>query len=778
MSKIFKKIFVGIIGISLILFILIIGILWNFSNNIPDYKFLKSYKPPVSSKVYSANGELVSDFSKEKRIFVPYSSIPQNVINAFLSAEDKNFFSHPGVDAKGVLRAVFNNINNIMTSKRLEGASTITQQVAKNFLLTNEVSINRKIKEAILAFRIERALSKERILELYLNQIYLGSGAYGVAAASLEYFDKSIKELNYIEAAMLAALPKAPSKYNPYRNIELAKFRRDLVLKNLFENNFINFTEYKDFKSQKIQLNKPKKVFLEDAQYYIEDVRKKVIETLSYEKVYKQGFNINTPINLKLQKIATESLREGLVDYDRRKGWRGPINNKKLNNKWSENLDEYEIEKSINWKIAIVKKIDKFSAEIETRDKKKGIINYKDITWTKKEFDNLFKIGDIIYVKQISNKNFSLQQIPKINGGIVVMDPFTGRVMAISGGFSFKSSEFNRASQALRQPGSAFKPFVYALALENNYTPSSLVLDAPLVLDQGSDLKMWKPENYGKKFYGPSTLRVGLEKSRNLMTVRIAQKIGVKNLTKFSKDLGIYDNPEELLSISLGSAETTLLKLTSAYSAFVNGGRLVSPILIDRIQDSEGNTILNNEKRKCSNCLKISFTGSEYPNINNPYKQVFSPQTAYQITSLLEGVIKRGTGKKLRDLNLNLAGKTGTTNENTDTWFIGFTSNLVIGVYVGMDNPQPLGKFETGSKTALPIFKKFIKEAVKKSDARPFKVSKGITMMVIDPLTGQKAKFSSTETILEAYKSKNVVEGKILYSNNDRLGANNILRFY
>ena len=665
-----------------------------------------------------------------------------------------------------------------MTSKRLEGASTITQQVAKNFLLTNEVSINRKIKEAILAFRIERALSKERILELYLNQIYLGSGAYGVAAASLEYFDKSIKELNYIEAAMLAALPKAPSKYNPYRNTELAKFRRDLVLKNLFENNFINFTEYNDFKSQKIELNKPKKVFLEDAQYYIEDVRKKVIETLSYEKVYKQGFNINTPINLKLQKIATESLREGLVDYDRRKGWRGPINNKKLNNKWTENLDEYEIEKSINWKIAIVKKINKFSAEIETRDKKKGIINYKDITWTKKEFDNLFKIGDIIYVKQISNKNFSLQQIPKINGGIVVMDPFTGRVIAISGGFSFKSSEFNRASQALRQPGSAFKPFVYALALENNYTPSSLVLDAPLVLDQGSDLKMWKPENYGKKFYGPSTLRVGLEKSRNLMTVRIAQKIGVKNLTKFSKDLGIYDNPEELLSISLGSAETTLLKLTSAYSAFVNGGRLVSPILIDRIQDSEGNTILNNEKRKCSNCLKISFTGSEYPNINNPYKQVFSPQTAYQITSLLEGVIKRGTGKKLRDLNLNLAGKTGTTNENTDTWFIGFTSNLVIGVYVGMDNPQPLGKFETGSKTALPIFKKFVKEAVKKSDARPFKVSKGITMMVIDPLTGQKAKFSSTKTILEAYKSKNVVEGKILYSNNDRLGANNILRFY
>ena len=778
MSKIFKKIFIGIVGISLISFVLIMGILWNFSNNIPDYKFLKNYKPPVSSKVYSGDGELVSDFSEQKRIFIPFSSIPQNVINSFLSAEDKNFFSHPGVDAKGVLRAIINNITNILTSKRLEGASTITQQVAKNFLLTNEVSINRKIKEAILAFRIERALTKERILELYLNQIYLGSGAYGVAAASLEYFDKSIKELNYIEAAMLAALPKAPSKYNPYRNPDLAKFRRDLVLKNLLENDFISSTQYENFKSQKIQLKKAKKVFLEDAQYYIEDVRKNVIEKLTYEKVYKQGFNINTPINLKLQKIATLSLREGLIEYDKRKGWRGPIKNIKLDNSWSKNLDEYKLENSINWKIAIVKRINKFSAEIETTDKTKGIIKYQDITWTKKDFHELLRVGDIIYVKQISENNFSLKQLPKINGGIVVMDPYTGRVMAISGGFSFKNSEFNRASQAFRQPGSAFKPFVYALALENNFTPSSLVLDAPLVLDQGSDLKMWKPENYGKKFYGPSTLRVGLEKSRNLMTVRIAQKLGIKNLAKFSKDLGIYDDPDELLSISLGSAETTLLRLTSAYSTFINGGKLVTPILIDRVQDSEGNTILNNEKRICSNCDMISFTGSGFPEIKDTYDQVFSSQTAYQITSLLEGVIKRGTGKKLKDLNLNLAGKTGTTNENTDTWFIGFTSNLVIGVYVGLDNPEPLGKFETGSKTALPIFKKFIQSAVKKSDARPFKVSKGITMMVVDPLTGQKAKFTSRDTILEAYKSKNVVDGNILYTNNNRLDSNNILKFY
>ena len=778
MNKFFKQILVGISSFFLLISIFVLGILWNFSNNIPDYKFLKSYKPPVSSKVYSGNGDLVADFSTEKRVFVPYSSIPQNVINAFLSAEDKNFFSHPGVDAKGVLRATINNIQNILTSKRLEGASTITQQVAKNFLLTNEVSLNRKIKEAILAFRIERALTKERIIELYLNQIYLGSGAYGVAAASLEYFDKSIKELNYEEAALLAALPKAPSKYNPYKNIELAKFRRNLVLKNLLENDFIDKKKYEILKNKEIILKKNKKIFLEDAQFYIEDVRKNIIEKLSYEKVYKQGFNINTPINLELQKIATDVLRKGLISYDKRKGWHGVLENKKNDSNWSKDLNNHQLEKSFNWKIAIIKKIRQFSVEIELSDKSDGIIEYKDISWTKKEFNDLFKVGDLIYVQNIRDNKYAIKQIPKINGGIVVMDPYTGRVLALSGGFSFKNSEFNRATQALRQPGSAFKPFVYALALENNYTPSSLILDAPLVLDQGSDLKMWKPENYGKKFYGPSTLRIGLEKSRNLMTVRIAQNLGISKITNFSKQLGIYDNPEELLSLSLGSAETTLLKLTSAYCAFVNGGKLVEPIIIDRVQDSEGNTIVNNEKRLCKNCNQISFTSKDYPIIDDQYKQVFSPQTAYQITSLLEGAVQRGTGKKLKKLKLNLAGKTGTTNDNTDTWFIGYTSNLVIGVYVGMDNPKPLGKFETGSKVALPIFEDFVKKAVKKSDARPFKVAEGITMMVVDSVSGQKAKFSSEDTIIEAYKNKNIVDGKVLYLNNNRLDSNNILKFY
>ncbi len=778
MHKFLKNFLLISMSIVLLTGVLIVGVLWTYSNDIPDYKFLKNYKPPVSSKVYSGKGELVADFSKEKRVFVPYSSIPKNVINAFLSAEDKNFFSHPGVDAKGVLRAFVNNISNIISSKRLEGASTITQQVAKNFLLTNEISINRKIKEAILAFRIERALSKERILELYLNQIYLGSGAYGVAAASLEYFDKSIRDLNYSEASLLAALPKAPSKYNPYRNIEVAKFRRNLVLKNLFDNNYITSEWYDKLKNKEIILSKNKKIYLEDAQYFIEDVRKNVIENFSYNKVYKQGFNINTPINLEFQKIATNSLRDGLISYDQRKGWRGPLTNKIYDSNWNKDLKKFHLEKSIGWTLAIVKNINKFSAEIETRDKIEGVIEYKDITWTKKEFKNLLKPGDVIYVKKKNDKKFSLQQLPKINGGIVVMDPYTGRVLALSGGFSFKKSEFNRATQANRQPGSAFKPFVYALALENNYTPTSLVLDAPLVLDQGDDLKMWKPENYGKKFYGPSTLRTGLEKSRNLMTVRIAQNLGIEKIINFSKDLKIYENPEELLSISLGSAETTLINLTSAYSAFVNGGKLVEPILIDRIQDSEGNTIYNNNMRQCIDCNQISYLSNDYPNIKNNYKQIFSPATAYQITSILEGVVQRGTGKKLRDLKLNIAGKTGTTNKNTDTWFIGFTSNLLVGVYVGSDNPLPLGKYETGSKTALPIFKDFIKQAVTKSDARPFKAAEDTIMMVVDPKTGQKAKFSSKNTIIEVFKKENVINGKVLYLNTDRLDSNNILKFY
>ena len=779
MSKIIKKILIFLCSCFLLISFSILALLWGFSNNLPNYKFLKSYKPPVSSKVYSGEGELVSDFSSEKRIFVPYNAIPKKVINAFLSAEDKNFFSHPGVDAKGILRAIINNISNVISSKRLEGASTITQQVAKNFLLTNEVSLNRKLKEVILAFRIERALTKERILELYLNQIYLGEGTYGVASASLGYFDKSINELNYVEAALLAALPKAPSKYNPYKNIHLSKFRRDLVLNNLLDNGYINKKDYEQFIKDKIILKKRKKIFLEDTRYYVEDIRKSIVNQFGFDKVYKQGFNIKTPLNLNLQNIATNSLRQGLIIYDKRKGWRGSLTNKKISKDWSKDLKEFRLEKSINWQLAIVKKINQFSIEIQTEEKIDGKINYQSISWTKKEFKELVKVGDVIYVKKLNKNIYELKQLPKVNGAIVVMDPFTGRVVALSGGFSFKKSEFNRASQALRQPGSAFKPFIYALALENDYSPSTLILDAPLVLEQGSDLKMWKPENYGKKFYGPSTLRMGLEKSRNLMTVRIAREIGVKKIVNFSKQLGIYDNPSELLSISLGSTETTLLKLTSAYCSFVNGGKLVKPILIDRIQDSEGNTIFNTETRKCNNCDQISFLSNQVPEISDNFIQIFSPETAYQMTSFLEGVIQRGTGRKLKDLNLDIAGKTGTTNKNTDTWFVGFTSKLVIGVYVGLDEPKTLGRYETGAKTAMPIFKDFVKKVIKKKDAKPFKVADNITLMVIDRFTGKKANSISKETLVEAFKKDKInIKANQNLDINNRLKNNNILKFY
>ena len=779
MSKFIKKLLIALTLFSLVGLILIFSVLWVYSNKLPDYKFLKNYKPPVSSKVYSGNGVLISDFSSEKRIFVPYNSIPEKIINSFLSSEDKNFFKHPGVDAKGVIRAIKNNIFNLLQSNRLEGASTITQQVAKNFLLSNEVSLDRKIKEAILAFRIERVLSKERILELYLNQIYLGEGSYGIASASLRYFDKPIGELNYSESALLAALPKAPSKYNPYKNKELATYRRNLVIKNLYENTYISKEKYDELTNSEIILKKRKRIFLEDTRYFVEDIRKKVIQDYGYEKVHKQGFNIKSPINLELQNIASASLRKGLLEYDKRKGWRGSLDNRG-NKDWNKNLDKFNLEKTIGWEIAIVKKIDKFETVIQTSNKENGIISYEDINWTRKNFEQIFKINDLIYVEKITDGMFSLRQLPDVNGGIVVMDPYSGRVLAMSGGFSFKKSEFNRVSQAKRQPGSAFKPFIYALALENNYTPSSLILDAPIVLDQGEDLKMWKPENYGKKFYGLSTLRTGVEKSRNLMTVRISQDLGIDKIINFSKKLNIYDNPDELLSVSLGSAETTLINITSAYCSFVNGGKLVTPIIIDRIQDSEGNTIFNNEKRFCENCDIISFEGNSRPIIKNNFKQIFSPQTAYQMTSILEGAIQRGTGKGLRDLNLQLAGKTGTTNNNTDTWFIGFTSNLVVGVYVGHDNPKRLGKYETGSKTALPIFKEFIKNAVNNYEARPFKIAKGIKMIVIDADTGKKADFGSKKTIIESYK-KEKIENQIFISNDkynsDKL-KKNILKFY
>ena len=745
--------------------------LWYFSIGLPDYKKLSNYQPPISSRVYSDDGKLIAEYAVEKRLFIPFESIPKKVINSFLSAEDKNFFKHPGIDAKGILRALIRNLSNLSKNKRLEGASTITQQVAKNFLLNNEVSLNRKIKEAILAFRIERAYSKERILELYLNQIYLGQGTYGIAAASLEYFDKSVKDLNYAEAALLAALPKAPSKYDPFKYYDVAKFRRNLVLKNLKDNDYISKKELNDFKNSEIKLKRRKIEIVNEANSYTEEVRRSIKNMYGFKTLYYEGLSVRTPLNIDYQIQAINSLRKGIEAYDRRQGWRGPILNKLRDSNWKKKIDNLRLDPTLNWDKAEILEIKDNRINFKTLKGTTGHLSSQNIKWAisnKKTISDIFKIGDVIFVKKQNNK-WNLKQYPKVNGGIVVINPYTGHVKALVGGFNFKSSEFNRVTQAKRQPGSAFKPIVYAAALENGYSPNSIVLDAPFVESQGIGLKDWKPENYGKKFYGPSTLRKGVEYSRNLMTVRIAKSLGLDKILELSDKLEIYNDIPELLSVSLGSVETSLLNLTSAYGTFVNGGKKISPNLISRIQDRRGKTIFKLNNKKCIGCDKFSIDSVNYPTIKYENERVFSEETAYQITSILEGVVKRGTGKKLRDLKVPIAGKTGTTNNNFDAWFIGFTSNLVIGVYVGFDNPKTLGKYETGSKAALPIFKDFVKNALYKEDFREFNIPEGIYLTSLNYNTGLKSPLGDKNTIIEALKSQDVNKIK----NNKLISINN-----
>ena len=758
--------------------------LWYFSIGLPDYKKLSNYQPPISSRVYSDDGKLIAEYAIQKRLFVPYESIPEIVINAFLSAEDKNFFSHPGIDAKGILRATIKNLKNISQNKRLEGASTITQQVAKNFLLTNEVSIKRKIKEAILAFRIERAYSKERILELYLNQIYLGQGTYGIAAASLEYFDKSIKELNYSDAALLAALPKAPSKYDPYKYPKVGKFRRNLVLQNLLENNFISKEQFKKFKNSELNLKRRKIEIVNEANSYTEEVRRSVNENFGFEKLYSQGLSIKTPLNIKYQKVAINSLRNGIEKYDKRHGWRGPITNKIKNKNWKKKLENLKLDPTLNWKFAEIISVTNNEIKINILEDKENIseiIDFNKAKWTlkKKNATSVHSVGDIIFVKKIKNV-WNIKQYPRVNGGIVAINPFTGDVKALVGGFNFKSSEFNRVTQAKRQPGSAFKPIVYAAALENGFSPNSIILDAPFVESQGIGLKNWKPENYGKKFYGPTTLRKGIEYSRNLMTIRIAKILGLDKILNLSKKLDIYEDIPELLSVSLGAAETTLLNLTSAYATFINGGMKIKPTLISRIQDRRGKTILQVKNRECVGCDKFFNQASLYPEIKNTNSRVISEETAYQMTSILKGTVERGTAKKLKSLNVPLAGKTGTTNNNFDAWFIGFSSNLVIGVYIGFDNPKTLGKFETGSKAALPIFKEFIENALYKDDFKEFQIPNNIFLTSLNYDTGLKTTSKDKSIIIEALKQKDInnINNNNLISVNDRDTIVKFRQFY
>ena len=769
-----------------IVLLFIFSTLWYFSVGLPDYKKLSNYQPPISSRVYSEDNKLIAEYALEKRLFIPYESIPDKVVNAFLSAEDKNFFSHPGIDAKGILRALIKNIKNITQNKRLEGASTITQQVAKNFLLTNEISIKRKVKEAILAFRIERAYTKERILELYLNQIYLGQGTYGIVAASLEYFDKSIKDLNYSESALLAALPKAPSKYNPYKYPEVAKFRRDLVLENLEENNFISKKELNEFKASKLSLKRRKIVIINEANSYTEEVRRKVKDIYGFEKLYSQGLSISTPLRINYQIQALKSLRKGIEDYDRRQGWRGPLTNKIKNKNWKKIISKYKLDPTLDWHFAEISSLENNKIQFEIIGKKKEIIKgtlvSNNIKWTipkNKKIHNIHEIGDIVFVKK-NNGSWQLKQYPRVNGGIVALDPFSGDVLALVGGFNFKTSEFNRVTQAKRQPGSAFKPIVYAAALEKGFAPNSIILDAPFVESQGVGLKNWKPENYGKKFYGPSTFRKGIEYSRNLMTVRIAKILGIEEILNLSKKLNIYQEIPELLSVSLGSAETTLINLTSSYAPFVNGGLKVNPNLISRIQDRRGQTIFQKQNRKCVGCDKFINEETELPKIENSNEKVISEETAYQMTSILQGAVTRGTAKKLRSLDVPLAGKTGTTNDNYDAWFIGFSSNLVIGVYIGFDNPKSLGKFETGSKAALPIFKDFVEKALYKEDFKEFQIPKNIYLTSLNYDTGIKSASGEKNVIIEALKFEDInnIDNNNLISTNGRDKMIKFRQFY
>ena len=759
-----------IIAIILSLFFIAFSAIWYFSSGLPDYKKLESYEPPVSSRVYANNGTLIAEYAIEKRLFIPYDSIPNPVINAFLSAEDKNFFNHPGIDPKGIARAIVNNFKNIVDNKRLEGASTITQQVAKNFLLTNEVSLRRKIKEAILAFRIEKAYTKKKILELYLNQIYLGEGTYGIAAASLEYFDKSVKELNYSEAALLAALPKAPSKYNPFRYYDEAKLRRNLVLQNLNENSFISDSDLEKFKKEEINLKKRKIKLLKEANYYTEEIRRVIKKNYGFDKLYAEGLSIKSALDVDYQLHALSALRSGIESYDRRHGWRGAILNTKLEKNWQKKLKEKKIDPSLGWKFAEITNVNESEITFKIINKEqKGKIQKNNLKWAvKKTIYNSFKINDVIYVSKNSKKNWELKQYPEVNGAIIVIDPYNGKVKALVGGFSFESSEFNRTTQAKRQPGSAFKPFVYATALENNFSPNSIVLDAPFITEQGVGLKNWKPENYGKEFYGPTTLRKGIEYSRNLMTVRIAQDVGIKKILKLSQDLNIYKEIPELLSVSLGSAETTLLQITNAYATFINGGKKVNPVLIERIQDRRGKTIYNSDNRECIGCDRYSESETMIPLIKNNFQQIISKETAYQILSMLEGTIQRGTGKRLKDLKVPLAGKTGTTNDNYDAWFIGSTSKLVVGVYIGFDDPKTLGRNETGAKAALPIFKNFIKQALYKNDFKPFLSPEEIFFSAIYYNTGENENFSNPKSIVEAFKLSDINRMK-----NNNLDKNN-----
>ena len=755
-------------------------VLYHFGRDLPDYQQLAHYEPPTVTRVHAGDGSLLAEYAREKRVFMPVAAIPKRVIQAFLAAEDKTFYRHSGVDLPGILRAVVTNVVNYTTNRRPVGASTITQQVAKNFLLSNELSVERKIREAILAFRIERAFTKDQILELYLNEIYLGFGSYGVAAAALNYFDKPLDELTLAETAFLAALPKAPNNYHPVRNRKAATARRNWVLGRMAADGFISPTDAEFAASQPLTVRTRSETRFVSAEYFAEEVRRVLMARYGEAGLYEGGLSVRTTLNPRLQDIAQKALRRGIEDYDRRHGWRGPIDHFELGFDWAERLARVERPSGLgDHETALVLAHDELGADIGFASGARGYIPMDEMAWARAwrrgqrvgkkpaRPGQVVRVGDVIPVVPASDGSpgiYSLSQVPDVDGAIIALDPHTGRILALVGGYSFEGSEFNRATQARRQPGSAFKPFVYGAALENGFTPSSLVLDAPFVIDQGPGRAKWKPANYTKKFYGPSTLRLGIEKSRNLMTVRLAQFIGMERVVDYARRFGIVDEMPELLSMALGAGETTLLQLTTAYAMFVNGGKRIVPTVLDRIQDRYGKTVFRHDTRPCPDCRNIRWHRQAEPEIPDTRPQVIEASTAYQVVSMLQGVVQRGTGRRLRDLGRPLAGKTGTTDDAFDTWFIGFSPDLAVGVYVGFDRPKSLGSREQGASVAAPIFKQFVSEALAGEPVIPFRVPPGIRLVRVNAQSGLPARPGERNVILEAFRpgSEPVGQGPVL----------------
>ncbi len=747
-----------------------------YGQDLPDYSQLKDYQPPIVTRLYAGDGRLMTEFAQEKRVFVPIDAVPDLVKNAFIAAEDKNFYTHEGVDFLAVMRAALSNVKNMGTGRRPKGASTITQQVAKNFLLTNEVSYERKIKEAILAYRIERALTKERLLELYMNEIYLGLNSYGVAAAALNYFNKSLEELELHEAAFLAALPKAPNNYHPVRKHDAALTRRNWVLTRMLEDGYITRAKADLAKLAQLKMSEDQDPGITNADYFAEEVRRELKDRYGEEALYGGGLVTRTSIDPKMQDIAIRVLREGLMAYDRRHGWRGPVTHIKDAEDWQVKLRNYGRPESLlpEWDMAVVLKVENVKAEIGFVGGGRENLPLKGVAWARKclsdcyalgpeiiRMDQVVKTGDVIMVEKVPAKDaegnetkestYELQQVPNIQGSIIALDPHTGRVLAMQGGWRYDSSEFNRATQAQRQPGSAFKPFVYLAALENGFTPATLVLDAPFVIEDRPG-NIWKPTNYSNDFYGPTPIRVGVEKSRNLMTVRLADYIGMEKISDYAERYGITDDMPPLLANALGSGETTLLQLTAAYAMLVNGGKKVTPTFIDRIQDRRGLTVFKHDKRPCEGCGHlVRWEDQDVPDVPDIREQLADPKTSYQIVSILEGVVQRGTGVRIKSLGRTLAGKTGTTNESKDTWFIGFSPDLVVGVFAGFDDPKSLGKRETGSSVSVPIFKAFMEAALEGQPPSPFRIPPGIKQVQINAATGVRARPGDQRVIWEAF---------------------------